>query len=56
MFTVPAPSVRIESSEGSFDIELNPNKAPVSVDNFLRYVQSGFYTDLIFHRVIAGFV
>jgi peptidyl-prolyl cis-trans isomerase A (cyclophilin A) len=56
LFTVPAPSVRIESSEGSFDIELNPNKAPVSVDNFLRYVQNGFYTDLIFHRVIPGFV
>ena len=55
-FTVPYPSVLIDSSEGTIEIELNPNKAPETVDNFLRYVQGGFYQDLIFHRVIPGFV
>lgn len=55
-FNVPAPRVVIESSEGDIEVELNPNKAPVSVDNFLAYVQAGFYQDLIFHRVIPGFV
>jgi len=55
-FSVPQPRVVLDSTEGEIEIELNPNKAPVSVDNFLAYVQAGFYQDLIFHRVIPGFV
>lgn len=37
-------------------LELNPTAAPLSVDNFLKYVNSGFYTGTIFHRVIPNFV
>jgi len=55
-FAVPQPRVLIDSSAGSFEVELNPALAPRTVDNFLLYVQTGFYQDLIFHRVIPGFV
>lgn len=55
-FTVPAPQVQMVTSLGTVVFELNPDKAPLSVDNFLKYVSSGFYTGTIFHRVIANFV
>jgi peptidyl-prolyl cis-trans isomerase A (cyclophilin A) len=35
---------------------LNPNKAPLTVNNFLQYVRSGFYNTTVFHRVVSGFV
>ncbi|WP_416053931.1 peptidylprolyl isomerase [Marinibactrum halimedae] len=41
---------------GNIVIELYPKKAPVTVSNFLKYVDSGFYNGTIFHRVIPGFV
>ncbi len=41
---------------GSIVIELYADEAPVTVENFLNYVQTGFYEDLIFHRVISGFM
>ncbi len=41
---------------GSFVVELDPAKAKLTVDNFLAYVNNTFYTNTIFHRVIAGFV
>jgi peptidyl-prolyl cis-trans isomerase A (cyclophilin A)/peptidyl-prolyl cis-trans isomerase B (cyclophilin B) len=41
---------------GSFVVELYSDKAPATVDNFLRYVNDGFYKGTIFHRVIPGFV
>ena len=41
---------------GSIVIELDADQAPVTVENFLNYVQSGFYDGLIFHRVIEGFM
>jgi peptidyl-prolyl cis-trans isomerase A (cyclophilin A) len=41
---------------GDIKIELFSDKAPVSVENFLRYVDEGFYDGTIFHRVIPGFV
>ncbi len=50
------PKVVLETSKGSFTIELFPNDAPLTVENFLRYVDSGFYTDTVFHRVIPKFV
>ena len=46
----------ITTSLGSVVIELNQNKAPKTVENFLDYVKSGFYDKTIFHRVIAGFM
>lgn len=55
-FTVPPPRVALVTSLGNIVVELDPAKAPVTVDNFLKYVQGGFYSDTLFHRVIAGFV
>ncbi len=48
--------VRIETSLGDFTLELDAEKAPVSVANFLAYVDDGFFDGLIFHRVIPGFM
>lgn len=49
--------VRIEMENGGIiDIELYPDKAPVTVKNFEKLVSEGFYDGLIFHRVIAGFM
>lgn len=50
------PVVIMETSKGSITIELWQDKAPVTVENFLRYVDTDFYDDLIFHRVIPGFM
>ena len=48
--------VRFETSHGSFTIELFPKEAPVSVENFLQYVDDGFFDGTIFHRIVPGFV
>lgn len=48
--------VLMETSEGNITIELNSEKAPITVKNFLKYVDEGFYTDTIFHRVIENFM
>lgn len=50
------PRVVMETSMGTMIIELYPEKAPITVKNFLDYVDSGFYDGTIFHRVIPGFV
>jgi cyclophilin family peptidyl-prolyl cis-trans isomerase len=50
------PKVMIETSKGKITIELYPDKAPKTVDNFLSYVDSKFYDGTIFHRVIPGFM
>ena len=50
------PQVEIVTTSGTFTIELDRNRAPISVENFLNYVEEGFYTNTIFHRVIEGFV
>ena len=50
------PVVVLETSKGSIEIELNEAKAPISVQNFLWYVDNKFYDGLIFHRVIDGFM
>ena len=52
----PNPDVRVTTNMGSFVIELRPNRAPLTVADFLRYVQTGFYTDTLIHRVVANFV
>jgi peptidyl-prolyl cis-trans isomerase A (cyclophilin A) len=48
--------VRFETSLGAFTIELYQKEAPISVENFLRYVDDGHFDGTIFHRVIPGFV
>lgn len=50
------PQVTLVTSLGPIVMELYPGQAPVTAANFLQYVRDGFYTDTIFHRVIAGFV
>ena len=50
------PSVVVKTSMGSFTIELYPDKAPETVKNFLQYVDEGFYSGTVFHRVIDGFM
>ena len=51
-----APRVRFETSMGPFVLELDEAKAPVTVQNFLSYVDSGHYDGTIFHRVISNFM
>jgi cyclophilin family peptidyl-prolyl cis-trans isomerase len=48
--------VQFETSAGSFIVQLDPERAPLSVENFLKYVDEGFYAGTIFHRVVSGFV
>jgi len=48
--------VEIETSKGNIIIELYPQKAPVTVKNFLGYVNSGYYDGTVFHRVIKNFM
>ncbi|MDR3299958.1 MAG: peptidyl-prolyl cis-trans isomerase [Candidatus Accumulibacter sp.] len=50
------PSVEMQTSLGRMVIELDARKAPVTVDNFLKYVKEGHYDGIIFHRVIDGFM
>jgi peptidyl-prolyl cis-trans isomerase A (cyclophilin A) len=50
------PSVRLETSMGDIVVELNRLRAPVSSNNFLRYVLEKKYDNTIFHRVMPGFV
>lgn len=50
------PKVAVETTLGNFTIELNQEKAPISVANFLRYVDDGSYVGSQFHRVIPGFM
>jgi cyclophilin family peptidyl-prolyl cis-trans isomerase len=50
------PVVVLETSMGTIEIELYPDKAPLTVQNYLWYVDNKFYDGLIFHRVIDGFM
>ena len=50
------PSVEMKTSQGVIVIELDAEKAPKTVANFLQYVKDGFYNGTIFHRVIDGFM
>src|SRR4051794_27598966 len=55
----PAPAgpvVVMETSMGTIKIALDPGKAPITVKNFLQYVNDGFYSGTIFHRVIPTFM
>lgn len=50
------PVVRLETTRGDIRIELYPEKAPNTVENFLTYVRNGFYEGTVFHRVIPNFM
>jgi len=50
------PMVEMKTNLGSFTLELYPDKAPKTVENFLRYAKGGFYKETIFHRVIDNFM
>ena len=50
------PRVRVETTAGAFVIELDAARAPLTAENFLRYVRDGFYNGLIMHRIVQNFV
>ncbi|HJW34638.1 MAG TPA: peptidylprolyl isomerase [Holophagaceae bacterium] len=52
----PKPKVLFKTSAGSFTVELEPDAAPKTVENFLGYVNKGFYKGTIFHRVMKDFM
>jgi peptidyl-prolyl cis-trans isomerase A (cyclophilin A) len=54
MTSVDNPKVELLTNQGSIIIELFPDKAPLAVKNFLTYVNSGFYNNTLFHRVIRN--
>jgi peptidyl-prolyl cis-trans isomerase A (cyclophilin A) len=51
-----SPRVRVVTNAGNFVIELDKGRAPLTVDAFMKYVNQGFYSGVIFHRVVAGFI
>ena len=51
-----SPQVELRTRLGSITVELYPDRAPITVKNFLQYVEDGFYNGTIFHRVIDGFM
>ncbi|WP_086983257.1 peptidylprolyl isomerase [Vibrio aphrogenes] len=51
-----APTVEFETTLGRFTVELNQQQAPISVENFMKYVNDGSYVGTQFHRVIPGFM
>src|SRR5688572_18025199 len=56
LHAVAAPWVRVTTSMGEFVVELEPQRSPLTAANFLRYVQEGFYSGTLFHRVVSNFV
>lgn len=53
---LPMEYIVIETNKGNISLELDPNKAPITVANFIAYVDAGFYDNTVFHRVIDGFM
>ncbi len=53
---IPMPQVALITSKGSITVELDPTLAPLSTNNFLSYVNKGFYRSTLFHRIIPNFV
>ncbi|NEN75914.1 peptidyl-prolyl cis-trans isomerase [Pelistega sp. NLN82] len=50
------PRVKLSTNKGDILLELNPEKAPITTENFLSYVKDGFYDGVVFHRVIKRFM
>lgn len=55
-FAVPQPRVELQTTLGPVVLALFPDQAPITVFNFLNYVNSGFYNQTLFHRVVPNFV
>ena len=55
-FAESAPQVKFQTSLGDFTVEVYPDKAPKTVENFLQYVKDKFYNGTIFHRAIGNFM
>jgi cyclophilin family peptidyl-prolyl cis-trans isomerase len=55
-FDIAVPRVMMVTNLGNIELELDPKAAPLSVENFVKYVNANFYDKLIFHRVVADFV
>lgn len=55
-FSYAGPKVEFKTNLGNFVVDLDSDKAPKTVNNFLTYVKSGFYNGTVFHRVINGFM
>ena len=55
-FAQTAPQVKFATSAGEFVVEVYPDKAPKTVENFLQYVKDKHYDDTVFHRVIENFM
>jgi len=53
---IDTPYVTLKTNQGDIVLELNPEKAPISVANFLKYANDGYYNGVIFHRVIKDFM
>lgn len=54
--TVPKPQVTLFTTKGTVVLEMDVNTAPISSNNYLKYVSNGYYTSTLFHRVISGFM
>ncbi len=54
--TTATPKVKFQTSQGEFVVEVYPDKAPATVENFLQYVKDKHYDGTVFHRVIDGFM
>ena len=52
----PKPQIEIKTSKGTLRFELTPDHTPITVENFLAYIDSKFFDGLTFHRVIKGFM
>src|SRR6202034_1439566 len=55
-FTLGMNMIRFETTLGEFTVELFEKEAPVTVANFLKYIDDGFFDGTIFHRIVPGFV
>jgi len=53
---IAEPFVIIKTDMGNIEVELNQQQAPISTANFLHYVDTGFYSNTVFHRVIPNFM
>jgi cyclophilin family peptidyl-prolyl cis-trans isomerase len=54
--TTPPVYVQVATNMGNFTIELNPERAPITVAQFLKYVDQGYYSGTVFHRAIPNFI
>jgi hypothetical protein len=50
------PKVLVKTTDGDFTVELFADKSPITVENFLQYVDDGYYDGTVFHRVISNFM